>query len=433
MKNNLLINSLALVHSTNDRPRFVDDQMIVDTSFSRAGGFLQQTPTIQGRQTLHFCLQSAVTDHAYGKFEGRKWIVVAPLEEALLANGQPESLLASDVAFFPKNGSMILPKSQLIEFTDALPSNEFICPTPQGFQVSRSLNANNLSQALEWFDNLASQGFDVKIVQKQLKDPAQQWTGAQITEFAVTAALTRLGKPSLHHIKGTEPGSPMSFDGWASTSEIEELKHQIEENYPTADMETIQVGRHDGTNGDRLLSAVVGMNHDKIRDIYDDPKTPLRIKNAAKQWAQSDLLRRQRYSAILHELHDGPMLVSNDFGQEQPGLIASLLGQNPQTSFQHNTLGAISIDELNNMVQSLTPSQRNHIDERWNERLTEETSMSTTISQAKGWLASFSQPPPAPPPQLQVTPPNIEKWRAQRSQNERQSSDLGRIQKPKLS
>ena len=415
MSDHLDIQSLALVHSTADKPLPIGDALKIDTSFARAGGLAQQSDNIKGRQTLHFCLQSAVTDHAYGKFEGRKWVVVAPLEEALVENGRPESLLASDVAFFPRGGSMTLPKAQLIEFTDALPPTEFIRSTQEGFQVSRVLNTSNLPQAQVWFDELATQGVDVSAIQKQLKSPSQQWTNAQITEFAVSSALARLGKPSLHHLKGLEPGTPMSFDGWANPTELDSLKHHIESSYTSDGAGSVFVGRHDGMAGDRLLSAVARLNYDEILEIQNNPATPPRIKDAAQEWSQSNLIARHRASVISHDLREGPELIANDIGQERPGIVGAFFGFQSNLAFKHPQLGQVTLDEVNNVVKGLSVSERNQMEARWDERFQEGGNMASSFQHAKSWLTSFNHQPPTPPLPLQVTLPTIDEWRSHRA------------------
>lgn len=430
---------LALVHVTARPPVPTDEGMVLDTGFHHYGGHAQEPEKdrLRLRQTLHFTLQSAVTDHAYGSFEGRQWAVVAPLESAVKANGRPESLLASDVAFFPKEGQMVLPGGILVEFANDLPPDVFIQRAENGtLRVSTELGGPNLSQARQWFAQLGQQGHDVSAIEQRLVREEQEWTAPEITEMGISAALAALNKPTLHRLAGVEPGSAMGFDGWLSRSHLEDLKDHVERWAPAEDMGPIAVGRHDGLSGDRLMRAVSLANPDLLQEIQDAPQTPPRIRAEAERWGRSPLFHRQRSVEIWRELREGPSKITNDLGQERPGLVGTFFGRQAIPSFAHPRLGQIKADEIDQVVRQAKPEQRNELLDSVLRQNTSPEGLPPAYQRLAQWLhqmgARAKLPPstmertgalPPPPPLVAASGadlvlPTIDQWRRMRAEKD---------------
>lgn len=426
---------LALVHVTALRPTQTDQGWVLETAFQRAGGHAQdpEAGTPRFRQTLHYTLQSAVTDHAYGSFEGRPYAVVAPLTEAVQANGRPESLLASDVAFFPKQGQMVLPGAVVVKFANDLPPDVFIQREENGvLRVSTELGGPNLEQARSWFSQLSAQGHDVSAVEQMLAREDQEWTTPEVTEIGVSAALAEINKPNLHHLMGISPGAPMGFDGWLPQSELLEVKQHLEGLAPSEDMGPIAIGRHDGLAGDRLMRAASLANPALLQEIQDIATVPERIRQAAERWKESPLLQRQRAVEIWRELRNGPSLIANDLGQERPGMVRTLFAQSPVPFFNHPRLGTVSAEEVDRVVRQGTPEQRNDLLTATVAQATD-TGLSPAYQRLARWLNELGArmelplptmeatgPLPPPPPQVEVTGadvtfPSLAQWRQQRA------------------
>lgn len=392
------IDQLALVHLTSRKPDMQGAHARLYTSFQANGGFEQTNfDRLSVRPTLHFSLQSAVTDHAYGSFEGRQWAIVAPLSEAMQQNGRPETLLSSDVAFFPENGSMDLPGAAVIEFSDALASNVFIEHTGEHLRVAPRITDENLAQAKAWFDHLALEGQNVSAARKMLDQPLDAWKGSQITELGVSAALASINKPNLNHLMGVEPGSAMSFDGWLGWSELGALAKDIEEAIPQGDMGTVKVGRHDGGAGDELFTAVLRADTHSIAAIAGNQEIPARIRDMALSFEQSDLLKGIRQRAIWKELMDGPAKIENDLGQERSGMVSHMTGIRAISApFEHPTLGQVSLDETMATIRAYSPEERQSLAARMQSRQQEESGV--IFQQGAQWIRGFDAPMPPPPP-----------------------------------
>lgn len=388
---------LALVHLTNSRPLNSSEGMIVESAFRRSGGFNQsQEDRLRLRQTLHYSLQSAVTDHAYGSFEGRQWAVVAPLREALNSNGRPESLLASDVAFFPQNGQMVLPGAVLIEFTNDLDESLFIEPNPSGLRVATALTPANKTQALEYFEQLSHQGQDLNGVLSQLKDANKTWSTAELTELGISAALASLNKPTLQHLKGISPGSPMGFDGWLTSSEVDQLALEIENQYADEGMGPIHRARHDGTAGDQLFTALSRLNKDVLSELKQT--APPRVLAEIQNWEQSDFFNQLRSHAILKEIMDGPGKVVLDSGRETPGLVGSLFGFRASGQYESLRLGSISLPEVQAVISNLSEQQHAALLKRLSERSDNAQEMGSAYRHMLHALSPATSQPPPPPP-----------------------------------
>ena len=430
---------LALVHVTARPPVETPEGLVLDTGFHHYGGHAQEPEKdrLRLRQTLHFTLQSAVTDHAYGSFEGRQWAVVAPLENAVKANGRPESVLASDVAFFPKEGQMVLPGGILVEFANDLPPDVFIQRAENGtLRVSTELGGPNLSQARQWFAQLGQQGHDVSAMEQRLAREDHEWTAPEITEAGISAALAAIHKPTLHRLAGIEPGSAMGFDGWMPRSHLVELKEHLERWAPAQDMGPIAVDRHDGLSGDRLMRAVSLANPALLQEIADAPDAPPRIREEAQRWGQSPLFHRQRAMGIWRELREGPSKITNDLGQERPGLVGTFFGRQAIASFAHPRLGEIRAEEVDQVVRQASAEQRDQLLEAVLKQNTSPEGLPPAYQRLAQWLnqmgARAPLPPstmehhgalPPPPPMVaasgaDVALPTIAQWRQMRAEKD---------------
>lgn len=341
-----LIDNLALIHVTNHRPQITSEGIILKTAFEGSGGLQQSTDNPKLRPTLHYTLQSAVTDHAYGQFEGKKYVVVAPLKEALEKNTTPESSLASDVAFFPINGKMNLKDGMLIEFNPDMPPSQFIERQGNTITMATEVNSRNFSQAKQWFENLQNQGYGVEHILKRFEDPYKAWSTSEITELGVTTALHALNKPTLEQLKGIKIGTPMGFDGWLSRPEMESLNQEIQNGYLVGDMKDILTTRHDGTAGDRLFTAMKRCNVKECEAIIEDPSTASRIQEFGREYIASDLFQKLRQKQIIHEIEQGPSLIENHLGQERTGLVKTFFNKNSNMTFEHPAMGAITLNEV---------------------------------------------------------------------------------------
>lgn len=405
----MTLEDLALVHATAAKPLQRDGQWVVQTSFKRAGGFAQDVGSdrLKGRQTLHFTLQSAVTDHLYGQFQGRQWMVVAPLDLALAYNHQPESLIAADVAFFPENGEMALPGSWLLEFASDLPEEVFIERNANTLRVAQAITPQNRGQAQAWFSELSSRGADVSAIEDLLAS-GHAIDGAQLTEMGVSSALALMGKPSLHNLKKIPPAAPMSFLGWMDVQELRALSDQIQSRgYMTNDLPSPALMKHDGMPGDRLFSAVSRLNYDMLSDLMASASTPLRIRSAIDQWQGSDFLRVKRGQAILKEITRGAHRVEDDLGRESPGLVSSLFARH-QSTYHHPTLGTIELSEVMSTLSHLGPERKEQLvqilDERSMEKGASFAAFQSLATSMKRDLPGGGVPPPAPPG-IPVAPP----------------------------
>jgi len=413
--------ALSLVHVTDAPPQWSPEGVQVETGFRRHGGFEQPLgQRFRTRQTLHYTLQSAVTDHAYGSFENKRWAVVAPFDRALEANGRPESLLASDVAFFPQEGLMTLPGASIIEFSPDLPSDVFIRSSVTGFQVAKAFTPENIPQARQWLEKLSHEGHDVSALQKKLSSSeALSSPAALATEVAVASALAHQGRPSLSVLRRVEPGSAMGFDGWLSRPELNALAGEIEAFTPSDGMGKVKVGRHDGTPGDQLAWMASRLNVDGIQDIRDLDDVPPRIQDAASAWLASPQIGQRRAQWILQEMLEGEAVLTNDAGAERPGLVGSLYGAVPTNGFSHPMVGKVHRLEADRALFDLPPYERRQFKDKVAERLREGTRMATSFERLQDWVGqSLKQhlsatpvppPPPAGPPPVEF--PSLNRWR----------------------
>lgn len=352
---NIQGDQLALVHTTNRRPsRDASGQFVVETSFEAAGGYSQEVEEgARLRQTLHFSLQSAVTDHVYGSFEGRRFFLVAPLMETLRANGRPESLLTSDVAFFPKEGRMKFPNAVLIEMDPYLVSNQFAVWENDVLRINPSITPNNVNHARQIFSEAGADGVDVSPFAAALASPdATTLSSAAIVDLALALALAKRGMPSLNTALGQSLGAPMGFDGWANTKELKSLASYIEATIPADGMGDIEIGRHSGMAGDRLFSAVSRSNLSSVRSVGDDAYASPRVREAARTWEESWFLARSRQELILGEIISGPDKLTNDNGVDRTGLTRTLFGLQKPDMFEHPKIGEIGRDEVEKALLS---------------------------------------------------------------------------------
>ena len=409
MNSKLNPNDLALVHLTQARPVLKDGLLHLQTRFKRYEGF-SQSPSegeVKARQTLHYTLQSPVTDHAYGQFEGRPWAVVAPMSEALSANGVPETMLASDVAFFPQGGEMALPGAVLVEFNKDLPSDVFIdSHPPNHLKVNTSITSANIQQAKQWFSTLHESGYSVDGILNQLNTPNKEWTSADITEMGVTSALASIKKPSLEQLRNIQPGSPMGFDGWMPRNELETLATHIESTTPLQGMNPIQIGRHDGADGDKLFSIISRRNSEELQQLFNNENTAPRIKSAADDWYNSRLYETLRAQNILSEMESAPMKTTDDLGRERPGLVSSMFGPRANGFYDHPTMGAIELDEVEQVLKKASPEQKEKLMASIQQRSQDPNNMPGSLLRLGTYLKSGPAPfvssfPPPPPPVLE--------------------------------
>lgn len=393
------LSSLSLIHLADHPPVKEEGALLLKTAFQNSDGFLQNPEQpLKARQTLHYSLQTAVTDHAYGQFEGRKWAVVAPLKEAIMANGQPETLLASDVAFFPQSGSMKLPGAILVEFTEQNPPNVFIQSGPDGLKVSQKITPDNLTQAKLWFEDLSKKGHSNPQIQKQLNNLDKVWNTAEITEMGVVSALAQINKPSLNHLSGIEPGAPMGFDGWMNQSDLKALKNEIQELTLNSEKGLLQIGRHDGSFGDQLLSAVLQLNPEKLQGLKENANAPLVIREQAERWKGSSLFEHKRKESVIHEIMEGSAIVTNDLGQEKPGLVGAMFGGRATGIFEHTAMGTIRLEEIKKTIEGLSPERRKQLTQNLIEKANTTEHMPGAYQKISSWMANMDNPSPVSPP-----------------------------------
>lgn len=420
------LSALSLIHVTDAPPQWSPEGIQIETGFRRHGGFAQPIDQrFRTRQTLHYTLQSAVTDHAYGSFENKRWAVVAPFDRALEANGRPESLLASDVAFFPQEGRMTLPGASILEFSPDIPSDLFIRSTPTGFQVAKAFTPENIPQARQWLEKLSLEGHDVTALQKKLSSPeALSSPAAFATEVAVASALAQQNRPSLSALRNIEPGSAMGFDGWMPRHELVALAKDIEASTPSSEMGAIKVGRHDGTPGDQLAWMASRLNLDGIKSIRDLDDAPPRIQEAASAWLASPLMGQRRAKWIRQEILEGDAVLANDNGAERPGLVGALYGAVPANDFVHPTVGRVHRLEADQALFELSLDERRQFVQKVDDRLQGGTQMAASFSRLRDWtdqslgqnMASAPPPVPAgPPPLPSIAFPSASQWREARS------------------
>lgn len=361
------INQLALVHRAEKRPgRNADGNLVMETSFEGSGGHGQIAPGTEGRfrQTLHFALQAAVSDHVYGSFEGRPFLLVAPLIPTLLANGRPESLLTSDVAFFPEQGQMRFPGAVMVEVDASMPSTEFARWDNDVLRVNPLLSPANLKHAQELFAHATTSGVDMSPFQSALaSSSATQMSAPALIDMALGLALARINAPSLNAHLGQELGAPMGFDGWAETKHVKELARYVNEHIPANGMGDTQVSRHSGMPGDRLFSAVNRSNADLVEDLAKDAAVSPRIRAAAKEWQDSAHLSQARRALLVNEILNGPDKITDANGAERPGMVRSLFGPRVAVGFEHPKMGMIQRDELEGAIKAASPDTIKQIDQ----------------------------------------------------------------------
>lgn len=412
MQTDIHLKDLALVHLTQAKPIMEDGVWHIETSFRRGGGFSQNpmSDRIQARQTLHYSLQSAVTDHVYGQFEGRQWAVISPLTQALEANGVPETMLASDMAFFPQAGRMKLPESQVVEFTNDLPSHIFIQQTEGGLKVAKNVTPENTEQAKQWFSNLEASGHPAPSILQKLNDPASTWSETEITEAGITSALAALNKPSLENLRNITPGSPMGFDGWLSRKELEPLVQEIEKSYSSHGMGAISIGRHNGAWGDQLFDVINSQNNEKLDELIDNKDVPPRIKAAMNDWKESSLYQKVREKEIWKELEHGSIKILEDSGRERPGIVGSMFGPRASGFFDHPRMGPIEFDEVDSILSKSSPEQRTELAKSLTERAKDPDNMPSSLLKMAGYVESSKKAmTPPPPPPAPFSPPPL--WR----------------------
>lgn len=303
-------------------------------------------------------------------------------------------------------------------------------------RVSTELGGPNLSQARQWFARLGEQGYDVSAIEQRLVREEQEWTTSEITEMGISAALAEIGKPSLNNLAGVAPGSAMGFDGWLPRPQLEDLRHHLERWAPAEDMGPIAVGRHDGLGGDRLMRAASLANPALLKELKDDPQTSPRIRAAAELWEQSPLLHRQRAVEIWRELREGPSKISNDLGQERPGMVSTFFGRQAIATFEHPRLGQVRADEVDQVVRQAKPEQRNELLESVLRQNTSPEGLPPAYQRLAQWLhqmgAHAKFPPstmertgalPPPPPLVAASGadlvlPTIDQWRRMRAKKD---------------
>jgi hypothetical protein len=186
-KTGIALRDLALIHKTAHSVRedgangfFIDtaitaclgknlDKNALDI-ISVDGNTVGISPKIGTRHSVHFTLQAPVTNHVYGTFDGDHTIY-GNLDATIRSNGiTPETVLATDTAFVPDNGSLHIPNAVLLTRVDSLPDGQFMQQTGNKIQVCRAIDSDNITDAQRVLATLPDD-YKKRFNGKSLSDP----------------------------------------------------------------------------------------------------------------------------------------------------------------------------------------------------------------------------------------------------------------------
>ena len=355
---------LALVHTTSYRPGLdKDGNLEIKSSFEAAGGFNQKPdPSIEDskspfgvgmRPTVHFSLQEPVTDHAYGSFEGREYTVYAPLKSAIEKNGAPEAVMSADTSFFAAESSVKLPGAVLVKVDAGKElSADAIAQHKNGMMVvAQELNDSNRSNAIALLK--AAEQKNPGLGAGEMAVYAETANGPRASaEVSKALALNEIGAPTLNKAIGFKYEGNVGFDGWATHATTQQFVRELPIPQQTRDQ--IHVGRHDGSQADKLNSAFRRGNHAELQEVASAEKNPA-IASFAEKLNSSELISKVRDNLILQELANKEAKTHDGMGVSSNGMARTLYtGGN---SFESEKLGTVTSLEADKALTKATNQQ----------------------------------------------------------------------------
>lgn len=358
---------LVLVHATNREPEVNEKgNLEIKSAFHSAGGFEQKTDPeisdlrknygVSTRPSVHFTIQEPVTDHAYGSFEGREYLVFSPMKEAIQVNGRPESFISSDVAFFAPEKAVELPGSVVVKFdrNGELSADEFAKNVGGVLVVSREITDENRQHAISLLR--AAEERAPNLGAAEAAEFAGQASGNRAAvEVAKTLALNTLEAPSINKQLGVQFESNLSFDGWSSYKANEDFIKSLP--IPSEEKSGIYIGRHGDSLGNELNDRLRRGDIAGVKEVSSAAAgVNKEISEFAGKLAESELMRGIFNHKVMAELANPKALTENEFGQSQYGMARTLYSRG-EPFYDSPYFGRVTREDADRAIEGATKTE----------------------------------------------------------------------------